>query len=290
MIVDDMYEAWQKRHFAEVWRLGHQLAAQCKGPRRRRYNVGACFLPRRAEIVQHFQQDGASGGLDAVPINFDEYRQTYLEALPRAPMFAYDHLDIAREDFEKLIEVISKSPRRRAAPPHSVPTEVLRLALEPWRRYDGRRRRRPRRPGDEDEDEPPRVELQPRHRLAGDRRGLGHDAEEIDTPITERAFKTILAHIRRVQRVPLIWHHSFTTGLDKHNGKTGFDAKRFIHGLCRVGTSWYKAQLHRAACDAPPPREHGYQRGRNREGALLCQEGLLGRLRRLGISTPLRRT
>eukprot|EP00959_Pyramimonas_sp_CCMP1952_P330692 6925027-Pyramimonas_sp.AAC.1 len=85
MIVDDLYEAWQKRHFAEVWRLGHQLAAQCKGPRRRRYNVGACFLPRRAEIVQDFQQDGASGGLDAVPINFAEYRQACLEALPRAP-------------------------------------------------------------------------------------------------------------------------------------------------------------------------------------------------------------
>eukprot|EP00959_Pyramimonas_sp_CCMP1952_P035370 741004-Pyramimonas_sp.AAC.1 len=73
--------------------------------------------------------------------------------------------------------------------------------------------------------------------------------------------------------------------LDKHNGKTGFHAKRFIHGPCRVGTSWFKAQLHRAACDAPPPREHGYQRGRNREGALLCQEGLPGRLSRLDIST-----
>ncbi|CAK0903824.1 unnamed protein product [Prorocentrum cordatum] len=75
LLVGGMRNAWKKRQFAEVWRLSHQLAAQCKGPRRRRYSAGDSFLPRRAEIARHFARAGADGGLDAIPIEFETYRQ-----------------------------------------------------------------------------------------------------------------------------------------------------------------------------------------------------------------------
>eukprot|EP00959_Pyramimonas_sp_CCMP1952_P097717 2042164-Pyramimonas_sp.AAC.1 len=51
-----------------------------------------------------------------------------------------------------------------------------------------------------------------------------------------------------------------------------------------MGVLWYKAQLLCGPADEVPDREHGYHRDRDREGALSCQEALLWRLRRLGIS------
>eukprot|EP00959_Pyramimonas_sp_CCMP1952_P383744 8042122-Pyramimonas_sp.AAC.1 len=52
-----------------------------------------------------------------------------------------------------------------------------------------------------------------------------------------------------------------------------------------MGVLWYKAQLGRGVADAVPDRERGYHLGRSREGALLCQEALLWRLRGLGVPT-----
>eukprot|EP00959_Pyramimonas_sp_CCMP1952_P303598 6353447-Pyramimonas_sp.AAC.1 len=52
-----------------------------------------------------------------------------------------------------------------------------------------------------------------------------------------------------------------------------------------MGVLWYKAQLTRGFHDDVPDREHGYHIGRSREGALICQEVLLARLRLLGVST-----
>eukprot|EP00959_Pyramimonas_sp_CCMP1952_P189278 3959309-Pyramimonas_sp.AAC.1 len=52
-----------------------------------------------------------------------------------------------------------------------------------------------------------------------------------------------------------------------------------------MGVVWFKAQLLKGPPDEAPDREHGYHHGRNREGAMICQEALLGRLRSLGISS-----
>eukprot|EP00959_Pyramimonas_sp_CCMP1952_P240411 5024291-Pyramimonas_sp.AAC.1 len=65
------------------------------------------------------------------------------------------------------------------------------------------------------------------------------------------------------------------------NGKIGFSAKRYVRGLCRLGVMWYQAQLQEGPSDQVPDREHGYLPGRNREGAMICQEALHWRLRRL---------
>eukprot|EP00959_Pyramimonas_sp_CCMP1952_P326381 6832134-Pyramimonas_sp.AAC.1 len=63
-----------------------------------------------------------------------------------------------------------------------------------------------------------------------------------------------------------------------------FAARRCVHGLRRVGALWFKALLERGLRDVAPPREHGYLRGRSREGAVICRGALLWRRRRADIS------
>ena len=101
------------------------------------------------------------------------------------------------------------------------------LALDPSRRFDGTRRKPRKSDADDDEAEAarPRSEFAPRHRLAGDRRSPGVEVHpELSNEHSIKALQKIFHHIRRVQRTPVVWHHSRATGLDKKNNKEGFSA------------------------------------------------------------------
>eukprot|EP00959_Pyramimonas_sp_CCMP1952_P442491 9263374-Pyramimonas_sp.AAC.1 len=116
------------------------------------------------------------------------------------------------------------------------------LTLDPNRRFDGSHRKpRKEQEGEGDDDgggegvPARRADFAPRRRLAGDRRGLGADTPTLENPGTMKAIQKICHHVRRVGRTPIVWHHSRATGLSKCNGKAGFSARRYIHGLCRMG-------------------------------------------------------
>eukprot|EP00959_Pyramimonas_sp_CCMP1952_P182549 3817497-Pyramimonas_sp.AAC.1 len=48
-LVTEIREAWKEQRHAEVWRLAHLLAGQCRGPRKRRYSGSTEFVPRAEE-------------------------------------------------------------------------------------------------------------------------------------------------------------------------------------------------------------------------------------------------
>ena len=73
-----------------------------------------------------------------------------------------------------------------------------------------------------------------------------------------------------------------------NQSKDGFPQGAWVCTDCTIVTDWDGTV--RAISLIGPGNilahcEHGYHHGRNREGAMICQEALLGRLRSLGIST-----
>eukprot|EP00959_Pyramimonas_sp_CCMP1952_P202105 4226119-Pyramimonas_sp.AAC.1 len=85
--------------------------------------------------------------------------------------------------------------------------------------------------------------------------------------------------VRATNRTPLRWHISSGAQLRK-NAKPGHTGRRTAHALPTVGKAFYSGLLR-----VPPTvTEHGFCKGRRREGAILVAQLLCWRLRRAGHS------
>ena len=67
LTVSNLIEAWNDRHMSECWRHGRYLAAQSRGPKKRRYGLATTCRPTAEEYETFFAAHSSQGGMSAIP-------------------------------------------------------------------------------------------------------------------------------------------------------------------------------------------------------------------------------
>ena len=117
------------------------------------------------------------------------------------------------------------------------------------------------------------------------RSGVGTEEAKVDNTYFKKALHQGLSKIRRTDLTPLRWHKS--KGATIRQGlKT-----RVVHVLPVLGKAFYASLLEKKVkkeglrgVKPPTPMDHGFFKGRRKEGALMIQLNASWRLKRLGWS------
>ena len=111
MLAEQLFGAWRRRAFAEVWRIGRQIAGTRKGIRRRDYAIPPRFLPSAAETEAFLRRPPSEGGMNARRVEAEEVRRQNAEDAAAAPQSAPAPW-LVHEDYDALVKYMKKAAKR----------------------------------------------------------------------------------------------------------------------------------------------------------------------------------
>lgn len=245
---DDLREAIKKRRWAEAWKICRLLAGRGHGPRKRRFLAAGAQLSDE-EWREQLPWAPEDGGMAAEFCEEPEQEVNDVESV-----LQLRHIQAAEEDYLEMRRRVKHMPRRRAAPPWALPSEVLLMLL--W---------------------PRRVRV---------RATTGLGMAPLPTPHRwQAALQRVLRDVHRAGRVPQQAQRSLGVTLDKGNGQLGVRGARIIHVFCCWWTSWHRKLYQRHADGrCAPDWAHGFEPSRRREDALVVTQTACHKLRREGCT------
>ena len=253
--------AWSRRQMSDCYRLANLIANKNGGSRGRRWGHIAAARPSVEEWKDCLLAPGKEGGMSATVVDYEEEVLSIKALANPLPTLTATHIQRGQHDARQMGFVMSRSSKRRGAPPWSMPLEIFQLCMSPD--FYSRKRRG--------------VE------------GLG---AEVGVPagtartVTKRLTR-LLIHNRRCGEAPCIAHRSAAFQVDKHNGATSTKAVRLIHNICPFWKVFYKKIMVEGARaikdpDFWPSYMMGFISGRRREDAIASVSIMGHRLRAAG--------
>ena len=243
--VHELHFAWQARDFATCWKLSRLLSGKKLGPKKRLFSAPTVVCST-AEWSSCLQRPGEEGGCSAFPRNWQDELQLRCAPLQRqccATDFASANEDVAA------IGRLFRYCKLRKSPPHwSFPAGVWRMLF-----YPGLFRAR-------------------------QKAGVGASPPAVVAPCAQRCIHWLLASIRARCCTPLVWHATSAFTIGKHNGKSGCQGQRLLHGLDSFSKNFFLHVWRKAGFHVTRPYAYGYARGRRREHAIMQQSVLCHRL------------
>jgi hypothetical protein len=250
-LTTQLWDAKKNNRSREEHRIAALIAAQSRGPRKRKYNLAPTFKPTAHQHLDKLEQPGQQGGLDAFSFDLATDFQECQEAASSPPDLKNEHYEKAKEIIWHMKRYLSKAPKGKAAPLHSTPLEILLAVMSPnWRNKARSSIGQP-------------IRIQNHH--------------------TQRIILELIVTIIRTDLTPYHFHISQGFELDKQNGKQGVDAIRIIHMFCALCKAFYRAIWELGPKPSLPAAHHGCAPHRRREGAVLVQDCLSFRLAKKGL-------
>lgn len=248
----EIEECWMHRKLADLHRLCLAASGSKIGPKKRLYNAAPSAMPSSEEWLGVWALDGKDGGMQAQQVVWEAHRTAHISSFGPPPPFNNAHFHDAEKDLLGISKYVRRAPKRRATPHHSCPLELLCILLHPNRGIDSR--------------------------------GFGVGFAAQGGPAVHSARQWLLrglAHIRRTGATPLIWHRSAGVALKKGTAE-GPRGKRVVHVLDPLGKGFFASLVARKDPAPPSHMDHGFLRGRRKEGALLVQMCAAWRTRQQG--------
>ena len=222
-LLTDIHDAYKSRRMADMHRYCRMLAGRGKGPGKRRYHKMLSVRPTKADWMELLQKPGKEGGMGAVEASPDEaIRDAFVDA--PLPLPTRDTAASAKQDLRDTVAALMKAPKRRTAPPWSVPLELFLMGLRPDYYSVGK----------------PKTE------------GIGFQAPGKHARDFADRVPAVHGHVRRSFLTLRIAHKTMGVSLDKENNKPGVLALRLIHVLCTYWRTHFRALLLRSTQARPP--------------------------------------
>ena len=135
-LLDEIWETWGCRNFAEAFRLCRKLVHSKLGPRKRVYGQLANDRIVSDEWATHLALPGSEGGMQCKVVQWDEMLATHTEIAEEHGRGEADcnNTEDAREDLKRVACYLAKCPKRKACGAGAVPPELLlQMLWSNWR-------------------------------------------------------------------------------------------------------------------------------------------------------------
>ena len=243
--VHELHFAWQSRDFATCWKLSRLLSGKRLGPKKRLFSAPSVVCSSD-EWSSYLQRPGEDGGCSAVHRDWPQLLQERSAPL-ELPCSAVDFAHAAC-DFAAVGRLFRHCKLRKAPPCWSFPAGVWRMLFFPG--------------------------LFKSQKKAG----VGASPPAIVAPSARRCIHWLLACIRTRCCTPLVWHATSAFTIGKHNGKSGCQGQRLLHGLDSFSKHFFLHVWRKAGFQVNRHYAYGYAKGRRREHAIMQQSVLCHRL------------
>ena len=135
MLIEELWEQWHARRFAECNKLLKTLGARKSGPKRRAYTTLRRALPTQDEWLSVWSLPGPQGGMNVEKIDdwtarLNEHVEC-AEAQCPLPDMDMNFVEQAKMDVKRLRSHVIQTGKRKTCPIHSQPAAVLLIALAP---------------------------------------------------------------------------------------------------------------------------------------------------------------
>jgi hypothetical protein len=115
-LTEALIEAKQTNRARQEHRFAHLLAAQARGPRKRRYNLAPSFKPSTFEHLDRLELTGQLGGLNAFSYDLTEDFQGCQDDAITPPTPNKQHMETAKEWLDEIKLYLGKAPKGKTAP------------------------------------------------------------------------------------------------------------------------------------------------------------------------------
>ena len=122
---------WGKRKMAEYYRIMRSLGRSWACPKQRNYFTLVAALPSAEEWNDVWPLPGPQEGMSAYPVEWSSMLAEHQSFADPLPPLSMNHTNDAWRDVKRRKHHVLRAGRRKSAPLHSIPTEILTIILTP---------------------------------------------------------------------------------------------------------------------------------------------------------------